>query len=251
MQGDFTSTEAHATTNNSEAAHTPEPWEVDDKDGVASIIALTREAWVVVATVEHLDEVARLADARRIADCVNALKGVPLARLGPDALRNLKQAHATVSLWKQRQVPMSVDSLMAAAQLSVLEWFAGDDDRFAETLKRMERDVGGAWPRPGTPADEAASFAELPEVRVSEPDQSHLCGDCDRYHSPELPCTTPADEAWANFGDQPAEVETCPLCSKPLNGERLFHSECAREENALADLADDGSDTPTGYTDES
>lgn len=200
---DSNSKDAHATRNNSEPAHTPEPWEVDDADGVASIIALTPEAWVVVATVAHADEDARLADARRIAACVNALKGVPLLQLGADAVRSLKSAHATVSTWKQRQTPMSVDSLMASASLAVLEWLMSNnmsvpcDGRFAETLVRMEREIGGAWPKPDSA--EIASFAERPVLRVAEPDQSHLCEACGRFHSPELPCVTPADEAWAEF----------------------------------------------------
>ena len=47
------------------------------------------------------------------------------------------------------------------------------------------------------------------------------------------------------FGSTPEEAERnararaadllCPLCSEPLNGEKFFHLECAKRENALAD----------------
>lgn len=47
--------------------------------------------------------------------------------------------------------------------------------------------------------DEAAVFDERPVARIAEPDQSHACPRCDRFHSEELPCVTPADEAWAIF----------------------------------------------------
>lgn len=35
---------------------------------------------------------------------------------------------------------------------------------------------------------------------------------------------------------------TCPLCSQPLNGERFFHLECAKREDAHADLEGDEED---------
>lgn len=56
--------------------------------------------------------------------------------------------------------------------------------------------------------------------------------------------TTPAATLRQNIGEQPclaAEVadweaeESCPLCSEPLNGEKFFHLECGKRENAEAD----------------
>jgi hypothetical protein len=132
---------------------------------------------------------------------------------------------------------MSVDSLMASAQLAVLEWLTGNGDRFAETLKRMARDVGGAWPRPDS--SEAASFAECSVLRVSEPDQSHICGACDRFHSTELPCVTPADEAWAMFADGDARgAKFCPTpCEATLTPEDIERN--ARDYNGHGPVCSD------------
>lgn len=49
---------------------------------------------------------------------------------------------------------------------------------------------------------EARTFAERPVLKIAEPDRSHLCQRCERFHSPELPCVTPADEAWQIFGQE-------------------------------------------------
>lgn len=35
-----------------------------------------------------------------------------------------------------------------------------------------------------------------------------------------------------------ADAETCPLCTKPLGGEKLFHIECAARENADAECCE-------------
>jgi hypothetical protein len=34
----------------------------------------------------------------------------------------------------------------------------------------------------------------------------------------------------------------CPLCSHPLDGERFFHMDCARRENACADFEGEGNE---------
>lgn len=47
---------------------------------------------------------------------------------------------------------------------------------------------------------EAATFAERPVLKVAEPEPVE-CGRCSRYHSPELPCVTPADEVWAKYSE--------------------------------------------------
>lgn len=72
--------EAHATTNNfAQAAHTPGPWEVDDANGIAAVIAFTPEAWVEVARVEHGDREARLADARLISAAPDLLAAAKMS----------------------------------------------------------------------------------------------------------------------------------------------------------------------------
>lgn len=48
---------------------------------------------------------------------------------------------------------------------------------------------------------EADTFGERPILKVVEPEQIE-CGRCSRFHSPELPCVTPADEAWRTFGGE-------------------------------------------------
>lgn len=63
------------------------------------------------------------------------------------SLLDVKAAHLTVSAWKARQHPLSEESLMASAQLAVLEWVMGNsmgvpcDGRFNRTLARMWRDL--------------------------------------------------------------------------------------------------------------
>lgn len=48
---------------------------------------------------------------------------------------------------------------------------------------------------------EAERFGERPVLHVVEPEQVE-CPRCPVYHSPELPCPTPVDEAWQTFGKE-------------------------------------------------
>lgn len=75
-------------------------------------------------------------------------------------------------------------------------------DNYDHRLAELEARVARLEQRQGV-AVEAASSMALPVLRLTEPAAEPRCDRCETHHSPELPCPTPVDEAWARHGKEP------------------------------------------------
>lgn len=68
-------------------------------------------------------------------------------------------------------------------------------------IKELEMRVESMLRERSARQSEADTFGAYPLLHIPDPDPQPLCPDCEKPHSPELPCA-PADEAWTVFSKE-------------------------------------------------
>ncbi len=132
--------------------HTPEPWDVCDSDNSSFVHVETRhdhsiEAGRQICTVNRGNRAERLSNAGRIADCVNALAGIP------DPAEALKVAREALSLLMKNVYP----------------------DWKNLTVEELNEEVSKAW-APEIVEESRALIAGLEAIRLLTPSlKSEVC----------------------------------------------------------------------------